>query len=181
MSTLSRRTITVNKSPAFCEIFVQGYGNGLNEAIISNSSPSTSPTDSSSDDENVLVSRESSSASASSAYTARSGSSNPSDTVPDMDHLSVSGEDSKPAPPLSAPTSKSMSDAKSKRCQSAAGSVRRARMSVPGAEDLYYRIDSNIQAPKTKALWKPGMVLDETNQLKGVHFNTRTWDAFLKV
>jgi hypothetical protein len=177
MPSLPRRTTTVSRPPAFCEIFVQGYGNGLNEAVISKSPPSTSPTDSSSDGENVLVSRESSSASASSTYTARSGSSNPSETLPDMDHLSVSGEDQKPSPPVL--PSKTKADIKSDRRQSVAGSVRRARMSVIGAEDLYYHRDSDVQVPDVKTKWKQGMVLDEKDQLKEVHFNTNTWDMFL--
>lgn len=179
MPSISRRTTIVNKAPAFCEILVQGYGNGLNAAVITNSTPPTSPVDTSSDSEEVLVSRESSSASTSSAYTARSGSSNPSDTVPDMDHLSVSGEDQKPARPLSELTSGPAADVKNNRRKSVAGSVRRARMSVTGAEDLYHHPDSYIQAPEVKPHWKPGMVLDEKDQLKEVHFNTNTWDLFL--
>jgi hypothetical protein len=192
MPSVPRRMSAANKAPAFCEIFVQGYGNGLNNAIVAKSSTSpsssdtmtpktTGPTSPVSDDtENVTVSRESSSASASSAYTARSGSSNPSDSHPDMDHLSVCDEDTnntKAAPSAA----RSTRAEKNTRRQSVAGSVRRARMSVIGAEDLYYKkaIDTEAADTVTKSKWTPGMVFDEKDQLKEVQINTETWDAFL--
>lgn len=192
MPTLSRRTMAVTKSPAFCEIFVQGYGNGLNDAIVSDStssgSPSTltpkassqipSPTEMPLD--NVLVSRESSSASASSAYTNRSTSTNPpsgtDDNLPDMDHLSVHNEDSNK---LSLSPSPTAAPDKGKRREPVHGSVRRARMSVTGADDLSYRPELHGAVAKPSQ-WRPGMVLDEKDQLKEVHFNTQTWDAFLE-
>jgi hypothetical protein len=123
---------TTNKPPLICEIFMQRYGNGLNDAIVSKSpttitpkagSATSSPIEAESPVDNVLVSRESSSASASSAYTARSGSTNPKsgdEEFPDMDHLSVSGEDSHR---LSA-------GEKGKKRQSVHGFVRRARLSL---------------------------------------------------
>jgi hypothetical protein len=153
---LSRQKTAVTKPPQFCEIFVQGYGNGLNDAIVSNpfaSSSSITPKAVSReriphiDTDNVLVSRESSSASASSAYTARSGSTNSDKGLSDMDHLSVSGED------------KAAEKGKGKGKKPAAvvgGSVRRARLSMTGTSPEEDQLD-----------------------LREVHFDTRTWDEEL--
>lgn len=169
-----------SKPPQFCEIFVQGYGNGLNDAIVFGSPSSSasatigglqhSPTEAGeSRVESVLVSRESSSASASSAYTARSGSTDnrtgngengSGDELGDMDHLSISGGDShrlsgdqQGRKPVHDRGSQSQSQS-----QFAHGSVRRARLSLSGP-----RADEAMVQ----------------NQLKEIHFDTRTWDAIL--
>jgi len=87
------------KQPPFCEIFVEGYGNGLNEVKIESS---TKPAVEAEDPADTLlptspktsVSRESSNASGYSNRSSGTTSSSSGDT-PDMDHLSVvdSGED----------------------------------------------------------------------------------------
>ena len=93
-SARSKPVSPVSK-PAFCEIFVQGYGNGLNEAIVAGKAKSdetitepaaeadqaygtSSPT--------ALVSRESSK---SSGYSRSSGTDEDANDLTEMDHLSV--------------------------------------------------------------------------------------------
>jgi hypothetical protein len=92
----SAKTKAVSK-PAFCEIFVQGYGNGLNEAKTAQEVQSddsaretgleqpdmhTSPV--------ALVSRESSK---SSGYSRSTDTNTDSNELTEMDHLSVGGDD----------------------------------------------------------------------------------------
>lgn len=91
--------------PAFCEIFVQGYGNGLNEVRVETLEMNLSSTsdDAGKDAERersssppspaVSVSRESSSASGYSNRSSTSGAS--TDEMPDMDHLSVVGDETR--------------------------------------------------------------------------------------
>lgn len=93
-SARSKPVSPVNK-PAFCEIFVEGYGNGLNEAIVAGKTKSdetiTEPgaeADQSyeSASPSALVSRESSK---SSGYSRSSGTDEDADDLTEMDHLSV--------------------------------------------------------------------------------------------
>jgi hypothetical protein len=123
----SAKTKTLSK-PAFCEIFIQGYGNGLNEAktavdIQSDEvAPENGPTD---DDMQIptvlLVTRGSSKSSGRSRSTDTSAD---TDELTEMDHLSV------------------------------------------GADD-----------PQSPVAGKQAVDVD--NDLKEIHFNKATWDAFL--
>ena len=92
--SMSSKSIKIVNKPAFCEIFVQGYGNGLNETnnlshvkseeadesegVYVTSSPVT------------IVSRESSK---SSGYSRSTDSNTESDGLTEMDHLSVDGKE----------------------------------------------------------------------------------------
>jgi hypothetical protein len=126
----SAKPKTVSK-PAFCEIFIQGYGNGLNEAkTVSDVQPDDISTENGPDHHDMqiptvsLVTRESSK---SSGYSRSTGKSTDTDELTEMDHLSVGADDA----------------------QSPAGSKK-----VVDAVDV-------------------------DNDLKEIHFNKATWDAFL--
>jgi hypothetical protein len=92
----SAKTKTVSKAP-FCEIFVQGYGNGLNEA---KTAPDIQPDDiapeNGPDQHDMqiptvsLVTRESSK---SSGYSRSTDTSTDMDELTEMDHLSVGADD----------------------------------------------------------------------------------------
>jgi hypothetical protein len=92
----SAKSTTINK-PAFCEIFVQGYGNGLNEAKTMQEEPSDEMSAESSTEQHdlaispvILVSRESSK---SSSYSRSTATNVDTDELTEMDHLSVGGDD----------------------------------------------------------------------------------------
>src|ERR1700733_13974842 len=106
-STSSLRGLLMNRSasakstnvtkPAFCEIFVQGYGNGLNEAKTTQKETSDEMSAEPSTEQHelaispvALVSRESSKSSTHSRSTVTNGD---ADELTEMDHLSVGGDD----------------------------------------------------------------------------------------
>ena len=88
--------------PAFCEIFVHGYGNGLNEAKTAPKAESdqmSTETETEQPDMEispvVLVSRESSKSSCSSRFT---DTNDDADELTEMDHLSVGDDDTRTPP-----------------------------------------------------------------------------------
>ena len=94
--TASAKSTTVSK-PAFCEIFVQGYGNGLNEAkAVQKAKSEETITETGPEQPEMrispvtLVSRESSK---SSGYSRSSSTNNTTEELTEMDHLSVGGDD----------------------------------------------------------------------------------------
>jgi hypothetical protein len=124
----SAKTKTLSK-PAFCEIFIQGYGNGLNEAktALDIQSDEVAPENGPTDDHDMqiptvlLVTRGSSKSSGRSRSTDTSAD---TDELTEMDHLSV------------------------------------------GADDAQLPVASK-------------QAVDFDNDLKEIHFNKATWDAFL--
>jgi hypothetical protein len=138
-STSSLRVLLMNRNtsaktkplskPAFCEIFVRGYGNGLNEAKTAPDiqSDEVAPENGPTDDHDMqiptvlLVTRGSSNSSGRSRSTDTSAD---TDELTEMDHLSVGADDA----------------------QSPGGSKK---------------------------------AVDVDNDLKEIHFNKSTWDAFL--
>ena len=106
-STSSLRGLLMNRStstkstivskPAFCEIFIPGYGNGLNEAkTIEKETSDETSAESGTEQHDLatspvtLVSRESSKSSSHSRSTTSNGD---TDELTEMDHLSVGGDD----------------------------------------------------------------------------------------
>lgn len=97
-SASSKLITTTANRPGFCEIFIQGYGNGLNEAKAVQKNPLDEPTAGLAAEHHydmalpvTTVSRESSK---SSGYSRSFDSNEEDDELTEMDHLSVVGKDS---------------------------------------------------------------------------------------
>ena len=92
----SAKTTTVSK-PAFCEIFVQGYGNGLNETKTVQTTESdekiTEAGPERPDMQESSVNRVSRESSKSSGYSRSTETKGDDDGLTEMDHLSVVGDD----------------------------------------------------------------------------------------